>query len=101
MAIDWAMCSLAIGNVLCGKRLGNVKCGNRLGNANCGNRQYTVWLGLINAYCGNRLLGNLTWGNEADVRQIQKPGATIYAEPVVVKYIYENRFTNTIANLNI
>ena len=36
-----------------------------------------------NVFCGNVLcaMANLTAWNEADVREIQKLGATIYAEP--------------------
>ena len=62
-----------MGNVQCDNRqCGNVQCGTGLcGNVQCGNGQ-----------------ANLTGGNEADVRQIQKQGATIYAEPNGCAYFF-------------
>ena len=60
------------------------------GNWQCGNVQ-----------CGNGQ-ANLTGGNEADVRQIQKQGATIYAEPNGCGYFFPyNVLMHTQANLKL
>ena len=59
-----------------------------------------------NVQCGNVQWGNgqanLTGGNEADVRQIQKQGATIYAEPNGCAYFFPyNVLMHTQANLKL
>ena len=64
------------------QQCGSVQCGNgHYGKVRCGNGHYA------NVQCGNGQ-GNLTGGNEADVRQIQKLGATIYAQPNPCPYFF-------------
>ena len=72
VAIDWPIHSMAIGNV---------KWGNRLSNA----------------YCGNRLLGNLTWWTRPMCARYKSLAPQSMQNPFWWN-TYENEFTNTIEN---